>query len=458
MPFHAEAARRTPIVDRSDVVVVGGGPAGVAAALAAAEVGASVRLLEVQGQLGGVWTSGLLTTILDAGDKHGVMRRIIHRLGERGGVGPAHHSGVPCDAEHLKLVLEQECLAAGVRVRLHTRLVGAGCDRDGGLAVAVTESRSGREAFTAAAFVDASGDGDLAAHAGCGFDLGRPIEGAGAAGAERAGECQPLSLIGVVAGIDRAAAAPCLDRERYPPMTVKRALLAELERAGASPSYGHPTIIPLPGGLFMWMCNHEYGVSALDAQAISDATLRARAELHRQVDALRALGGAWRDLHLVATGSQIGVREGRRIHGRVQVTADDLAAGRRHPDAVCRVNFGVDVHAPDPSRSTTFDSGSQVRARPYDIPYGAIVARDVDGLLLAGRCISGDFIAHSSYRVTGNSVALGEAAGLAAAVAARTGSRPHELDWCRDVAPEQEALHRRLAGLVVDERLFATAH
>jgi len=146
------------------------------------------------------------------------------------------------------------------------------------------------------------------------------------------------------------------------------------------------------------------------------------------VQALRGLGGIWSRLHLVSTGARIGVRESRRVHGRYTMTAQDLAAGVRHPDAVCRVTFGVDVHSTDKKSSTAIEEQA-FRTQPYDIPLRALIARDVDGLLLAGRCISGDFLAHASYRVTGNAVPMGEAAGKVAARAALTGRLPHEVAW-----------------------------
>jgi hypothetical protein len=105
-----------------------------------------------------------------------------------------------------------------------------------------------------------------------------------------------------------------------------------------------------------------------------------------------------------------------------------MIAGRQHDDAVCRVTFPVDVHSTDPNRDKGITTDG-VRAKPYDIPYRALIAHDVQGLLLAGRCISGDFLAHSSYRVTGNAVAMGEAAGVAAALAAKTGRLPQAVPW-----------------------------
>lgn len=420
-----EPERDIPIVGETDVLVCGGGPAGVAAALAAARAGARTQLLEGHGCLGGIWTAGAMSFLLDAANKPGLMRELLDELTRREACGPRTWGGYICDPEALKLLLEELCQRAGVHVRLATRVVAAARGADKRLALAVTESKSGREAWAAKVFIDATGDGDLAARAGCNFDFGDPATG----------RTQPMSLIALLSGI-RPDELPLFlhEQSRNPAWRDdSRRLLEALKSVGVEPSYGAPILLPVYDCLYALMANHQYGVSALDAGQIGAATMQARAELHRIVAALRSLGGPWRGLRLVATAEQIGVREGRRVHGRYALTVNDLAAGARFDDAVCRVTFGVDVHAPDPSQSKSFDNRG-LKARPYDVPLRALIARDVDGLLLAGRCISGDFVAHSSYRVTGNSVAMGEAAGLAAALSVADGCLPHELPWAR-IAP-----------------------
>jgi hypothetical protein len=419
-----EPERLTPVIAEYDVLVCGGGPAGIAAALVSARSGARTGLVEMQGCLGGMWTSGCLSWILDSANKQGILGEILDRLD--GMQARAWVGGVPTNAfdiEAMKVLLDDLCREAGVQVKLYHLLAGAVVE-DGRLTHAMVETKSGRQALRAKVFVDCTGDGDLAARAGCGFDLGRLGNGQ-----SLPPQTQPMSLLALVGGLQADEVQSFfqyLEDDQW--VEPKQRLKAEMERAGLSPSYGLPTLFWIRDDLFFLMANHEYGRSGIAAQDLSEATVHARREVYDLVQALRGLGGIWSRLHLVATGARIGVRESRRVHGRYTVTAQDLAAGARHPDAVCRVTFGVDVHSTDQKGGTAIEEQA-FRTQPYDIPLRALIASDVDGLLLAGRCISGDFLAHASYRVTGNAVPMGEAAGKVAARASLTGRLPHEVAW-----------------------------
>lgn len=129
------------------------------------------------------------------------------------------------------------------------------------------------------------------------------------------------------------------------------------------------------------------------------------------------------------------MRDGRRIVGRYTVKKDDLVVGARHEDGVTRATFGVDVHATsaDHNKNAAIHA-TDIKVKAYDIPLRAMIAKDVDGLMMAGRCISGDFISHSSYRVTGNAVGMGEAAGVVAALAATSKRLPQDVAWAEGEA------------------------
>jgi hypothetical protein len=423
--FFVEPARTLPLVSDVDVIVCGAGPAGIAAAITAARAGARTRLFEVHGCLGGVWTAGLLTYIFDF-DKPGLTREIVQRLDEREARRRKNLSRFVYEPEEMKVLLEEMCVAAGVKFQLHTRVSAA--YREGSrLRTIITESKAGRQAWTAPVLIDATGDGDLGAQAGCAWDIGQGKDC----------PCQPMTMNALAVVKDAKALSEYIsfngtDEFTGPGghLTCVETFKRELKRAGIETSYGHPTIFHVRDDLVMLMLNHEYGIKPWDSAAITEATVRSRAEVFRAMRALRKLGGAWEGLQIAATAEQIGVRDGRRIHGRYTMTRQDLINGTRQKDAVARVTFGVDIHAE--SRETNQSepiSHGDVKMKPYDIPLRALIAKDVDGLMMAGRCISGDFIAHASYRVTGNAVAMGEAAGVVAAIAATSRRLPHEVEW-----------------------------
>ncbi|MDF2651324.1 MAG: ribulose,5-biphosphate synthetase [Paenibacillus sp.] len=417
MPIVREPERVLETGGEFDVIVCGGGPAGIVAALAAARSGAKTCIIEAHGCLGGIWTSGLLSYVLDGGTKGGIMQELFSRMEQLN----ARNNGVIFDVETMKFVLERLCAQAGVDVRLLTQVVAAYRDDHGRLEAVVTESKSGREAWCAKVFIDTTGDGDVAAQAGCEFAYGE----------EKSGVAQPMSLNALV------TAGPPEPFAEFTSNTQARGirLLAEAERAGMRLSYRNSSMWHIRDGLYLMMANHQYGVSGLNANDLTRATIHARQEINQLVQALRSLGGIWKDLRLVATANQIGVREGRRIKGRYTVLVDDIMRGLKHEDGICRVHFNFDVHSPHPDEQKGMERYNakfheyRARKQPYDIPLRALIAKDVDGLLMAGRCISGDFLSHSSYRVTGNAVAMGQAAGTLAALSVRTGLLPHQVPW-----------------------------
>jgi hypothetical protein len=420
-----EPERDLPLNADADVIVCGAGPAGVTAAITASRAGAKVRLFEWRGCLGGVWTAGLLGYLLDF-NKTGFARELLDRL-DAAGIRRGTSKGSICyEPEGMKLLLEEMCLEAGVQFQFHTRVAAA--HRDGRrLSTIITESKSGRQAWRAPVFIDTTGDGDLGALAGCDFQFGETKEC----------PCQPMSLNALLVCKDAAA----LDEFIHYSDPSKRdgvakdKFLEAIKSTGHFPSYAKPTLWQVRDNLLLVMMNHEYGIKPFDAAQVTEATVRARGEMNKIVNNLRKLGGPWEGLQIAATAEQIGVRDGRRIAGRYTVNKDDLINGARFDDGVTRPTFPVDIHAisGEHNKTAAYDNRG-IKVKPYDIPLRALIAKDVDGLMMAGRCISGDFIAHASYRVTGNAVGMGEAAGVVAAVAAKSQRLPHEVPWSEGAA------------------------
>lgn len=421
----AEPGRDVPLASDAEVIVCGAGPAGVSAAITAARGGARVRLFEWRGCVGGVWTAGLLGYLLDF-NKPGFARELATKLDERGIRRGKSKGSITYEPEGMKLLLEDLLVEAGVKFQLHTRASAA--YREGRrLATLVTESKSGRQAWRAPVFIDATGDGDLGALAGCEWEIGEAKDC----------PCQPMSLNALLVCKDAGALAPFI-HVSDPDASValaKKTFLTEIQRAGLFPSYSSPTLWQVRDNLLLVMMNQEFGIKPWDAAEVTAATVRARGELNRIVNALRGLGGPWEGIQIAATAEQIGVRDGRRIRGRYVVTEQDIVTGARHEDAVVRPTFGVDIHAVTAEHNKTRAIENKgLKVKPYDIPLRALIARDVDGLMMAGRCISGDFIAHASYRVTGNATSMGEAAGAVAALAAKSQRLPHQVEWSEAVA------------------------
>jgi hypothetical protein len=426
-----EKERETRLVSISDVLVCGAGPAGLAASISAARHGADTVLIENQGCLGGIWTAGLLSYVLDVGNKGGFLRELVQDLENAEGKKKESdiHSTSPMnnlewtkgsfiyDAEIMKHILEEKCGSAGVKIRLHTRIVDAVIDHNQkNIDAVITESKSGREAWQAKVYIDATGDGDLGARAGCTCNIGHPEQHIP----------QPLTLIAILHGPNKEEIEEFMSLRAADYMSAEKKLYNAIERGGFVPSLVNPQIFHISDEFYSIFCNHIYNVSAFDAAAISNGTIRARHEIHEIVRALRSQGKPWGNLRIVQTAPHIGIREGRRILGRYMLTAEDILKGRKFKDGVCTVTMPVDIHSLESGEDHGYGDGG-IGSKPYEIPMRSMIAKELNGLMMAGRCISGDFYAHASYRVSGNAAAIGEAVGRRAAEAVRRNAFPHEL-------------------------------
>ncbi|HRU05722.1 MAG TPA: FAD-dependent oxidoreductase [Candidatus Brocadiia bacterium] len=398
-----------------DVVVAGGGPAGVAAAVAAARNGARTLLVERSAALGGMMTSGMVSMIRTAGDNGGVARELRDRLEADASAWLTEtHAWVnPCAA---RVVALEMVLEAGVDVAFWSLVCAV--EMDGRrLAAAAIADKQGQRRVSAKAFVDATGDGDLAALAGAAFDKGGD-----------AGQLQAVSLNFQIAGVDT---------ERKPSVEELRAACddalakGELEFPAHIRSTGLGSPRPgYPRDILHFQTDLAMGVDSCDADSLSAGEALCQRRVMMMWRFLRKRFAAYRDSQIVSMASMLGLREGRRVRGVQTVTEDDVLKARKFPDAVSRCSWYMDLH--DGQNKQPIEAYRAARRPPpgdwYEIPYGCLVPVEVDGLLASGRCVSSTRPANGSLRLQPTCMNLGQAAGVAAALCARQGRQPRNLD------------------------------
>lgn len=404
-----------------DVVVCGGGFAGVAAAVRAAENGARTLLIESGGELGGDLTKGRVGQFLDAPGKGGMMADINRFLNEGGHTAPRrgpHYDengrklpGTLFELEYAKYYLDKVCLKAGVDVAFYS-LAAAVETEQGRITRLLMVTEAGSYIVEAPMFIDATGNGQIAGEAGCEYEFGHPVTG----------QPQPANMAVTVIGLDESVKQTDSEAEK---IEMKRKLEAYGVKVSANEIHVGRSSIDGLGGIGG---NFQYNVPHDDIFGLSRATMDGRGECVDIINALNSVPGFER-VRVVQTSSHIGIREGKRIKGMYFVTYDDIVSGASFEDAICQVRFGIDVHAISSDDKRDHTKGQTVK--PYHIPYRSLVPLGCSNLLLAGRCISGDFYAHASYRVAADVIAMGEAAGYAAALCVKEGISPAELDGRR---------------------------
>ncbi|MFI8946184.1 FAD-dependent oxidoreductase [Streptomyces sp. NPDC053750] len=435
---------------RCDVLVVGGGPSGFAAAVGAADAGADVVLVERYGFLGGNATVALVMPLMSFHNEHkqaaftesgdtsrllptdhgegepvvaGVLWQLLDRLMGRGGcLPPSPKTGytVPFDPELFKSSLLEMMDESGVRMLFHAFASGALPLDDGSGWRVVFETKSGPVVIDAGVVVDGTGDGDVATACGAPYEIGRPEDGL----------VQPMTLMFRVADFARPDFA---DYVRAHPDQWRgvHGLWDLIEEARADGELRLPredilffaTPHPREVAVNSTRVNRVLGTSVWD---LTRAEYTARRQLAQIDRFLRTRVPGFEESYVVQSGTHIGVRESRRVLGDYQLTGHDILAARTFPDVVAHGAYPVDIHNPR-------GSGTVLKRVPrgsfYDIPLRCLVPRDTERLLVAGRCISGTHVAHSSYRVMPIAMATGQAAGVCAALTVRHGRGPRGLPY-----------------------------
>lgn len=403
-----------PVMAEVDVMVAGGGPAGIGAALAAARNGASVLLVEQRGYLGGMATVSQVPAYCPFSDHEkpvirGIGLEILEAMKTRMEAEFQERwadkiDWVPIDSEQLKKLLDDKMQEAGVPVLYHT-FIGNVVQQDGVVEAAIIHNKTGTQAVKAKLFIDSTSDADLVGHAGGQFEKG---------GEE--GELQPGTMCFVLSN---------LNRSRFFEHAAENGtdLKAAINRAKAE---GKLNVVRDWAGI-SWLneqiagfnFGHIFGIDGSRAEDLTKGAIEGRALVHHIVGWLRTLPG-FENAHLTLTGEQIGIRETRRIIGDYVVTADDFLACRTFEDDVTRNAYYIDIHMAKPSSGMTM-----VHLPPgqsHGIPYRSLLPVGIENVIVAGRSISTDRATQGSTRVMPNCFAMGEAAGTAAAQLVRAGS------------------------------------
>ncbi len=434
-----EEARRTPIAGEYEVVVLGGGPAGIAAAIAAGRAGRRTALVERYGFLGGAGTAAGLSTFCGLhANVHGEHRQVIHgicddildRLRRMDGLSKPHLAvgsriqAQAYDISAYKIAADELLLEAGVKLFFHAFAVGATPDH------LLIETKSGRRAIGGRIFIDCSGDGDLAAWRGAPYEVG---DG-------RGGMLFPTTMYRIC-GVDPQKAGRAWDRIPE--------LMEEAERRGRRFPRKKPIVRPQPNPI-EWRANLTQirnpdgsPVSGIDAEQLSYGEVEGRRQCRDTFEFIKSVTPGFERAYIVEIAPQIGIRETRRVRGEYMVSEADILDCVDFPDVIGVNGWPVEAHV-----AGNVDFRFVRGERGFNqLPYRMIVPQNIDNLLVAGRCASMTHDGQSSARVSGPCFVMGQAAGSAAHLALQSGRPPRQID----VRSLQEKLERDGAYLAINQ-------
>jgi hypothetical protein len=440
-----EPARRVPVIAEADVVIAGGGPGGLPAAIAAARHGAQVLLVERYGFLGGLATSGLVAPILGHTASRsqtpiveGLLKEITEQMHDLDGAPSWDEAcqewGIRFEAEAFKHVADVMTLEAGVHLLLHSLVTNAIVE-DGRIAALVVENKSGRQAVAGQVFIDATGDADVAYRSGAPTRQGREFDG----------RVESMGSFVHIGGI------PDLGEEQ-------KAAAQEQVRQAMGDEWFHFYSSGFAGTNTMARDHYSPNMTRwagdpTNAAHLTQAELDVRGEVWALIAFLRERVPGFERCYVRQT-SQVGPRESRQVMGDYVLTGDDIHEGHKFGDAVARGSWWIDIHCPlgqtypvhlcvtecPRQQACPFwvaEHGKSMRSRAdlyppdddwYDISYRCLTAQGMDNLLVSGRCISATHQGMAGARVMGTCIAIGQAAGTAAAMAARAGIAPRAVD------------------------------
>ncbi|MTD54489.1 FAD-dependent oxidoreductase [Amycolatopsis pithecellobii] len=427
-----------PMTTHADVVVAGGGPAGFCAAIGASRAGARVVLVERGPFLGGTATGAMVASFMGFYWREvlvggGVGHEITQRLIEAGGAteftpyvlaeaseNPLRVRTFPFDPEILKLVLDDLATEAGIEVLLHSQATSPVL-HDGKVHGLVVQGRYAAEAIGAPVVVDATADAVVSRKSGCGTENSL----------DERRDRQPMTMMARLSNVDvgRFRALDRAEKRRLARLGVETGQLAQQLLSLLSSPSGNDAFI---------LMTRVTGLDGSDSHDLTRAEIAGRAQLRSVISFLREAVPGFESAYLSSIAPWIGVRETWRIAGDYVLTESDVLAGHQFPDAIAQAGGPLDVH--DNKTGLTLLEPPA----PFSVPYRSLLPKGVDGLLVAGRCLSATQAAMGAVRHMGTAMATGQAAGVAAALAAQLGVAP------RAVPPERIRAVLRTQGAIVD--------
>jgi len=423
-----EPSRETPVWGEYDVVVLGGGPAGIAAATAAAQTGQSTLLVEGYGFLGGMGTAAGVTNFCGLhANVHGDIQQVVHgvaddllaKMSDLGGLNEPHVifgnriAAQAYDNAAFKVAADSLVLASGAHLLFHAQVVGALMTTPGEIRAALIETKSGRYAVLAKTFIDCSGDGDLAAFAGAPFEKGTGGH-----------DMMYPSTMFRVNGVDPVAAGDAFNHFGR--------LMKEAEKLGRKFPRNTPIIRPQKNPA-EWRANvtqlaNDDGspVDGTNAAQLSAAEVQGRRQIVDFFQFLRESAPGFERSYILEIAPQVGVRETRRVVGEYQLTEDDVLQCASFDDTIGVNGWMIEEHV---AGGIAFKWQDIPNCRGFNhLPYRMLLPLRVDNLLVAGRCASMTHMGQSAARVSGACFVMGQAAGTAAALALKASVRPRDLN------------------------------
>ncbi len=420
-----EPAKALPIMASVDVLVCGGGPAGFIAAIAAARNGAKTMLIERYGFLGGMATASFVGPISKFKIKgefavKGIPWEFVEGMARRDGAKTDLYSGnVPFDPEVYKLVAMQMVRESGVDLLLHAYAVGVipNSSQDGKFNHVIIECKSGRQVIETKYVVDCTGDADLVEFAKLPYERSN----------SESGETQPMTLYFRMGGAYTENMEDLMMEREDKGYTIRRLneLMREAREQGKLPLFGGPWIqhgSTLHHGEVSANVT-RYPGNAVDVRSLTEAECTTRENMFDLIPFLKEAMPELKDAHLICSGTQVGIRESRRIDGLFRMTKEEVLHKVDFPDTVAKGAHHIDIHSSKDNSQELF-----ILNEAYHIPYRSLIPKGSRNLLVAGRCISATREAFASIRVQAQCMALGQAAGTAAAMCSTFGQDVDRLD------------------------------